>query len=137
MRQTFLLQRFLEAGLVLEVVGLPDVLDDLRELLIAERVARLPTALDQQQLVDGGQDEVRSDLRDRPLQLERLPADAFASSGRLRSSATCRASNSVLVMISPFTLTSTCSTISARSGIVAARAASDAATIDCFNITIP
>ena len=38
-RETFLLQRFLEARLVFEVVGLPDVLDDLRELLIAQRVA--------------------------------------------------------------------------------------------------
>ena len=42
-----------------------------------------------------------------------LAGEAFANSGRFRSSATWRASNSVLVMISPFTLTSTCSRISA------------------------
>ena len=102
--------------------GLPDVLDDLRELLLAERVPRFPAALDQQQLVDGAR--IRSGVICAIARCSSgLAVPAFASSGRLRSSATWRASNSVFVMISPFTLTSTCSTISARSGIVAARAA--------------
>ena len=46
----------------------------------------------------------------------RLSAEAFASSGRVLSAASCRCSNSVLVRMSPFTLTSTCSTICAVAG---------------------
>ena len=45
-----------------------------------------------------------------------LSVVVFASSGRWRSTLTWRCSNSVFVIMSPFTLTSTCSRISARAG---------------------
>ena len=57
-RHPFLLERRLELRLVLEVVLLLDVVEDAVELLVAERVAQLAAALDQQQLVDGVEDQL-------------------------------------------------------------------------------
>ena len=54
----FLLQRRLELRVVVEVVLLLDVVDDAVELLVAERVAQLAAALDQQQLVDRVEDQL-------------------------------------------------------------------------------
>ena len=122
MRHPFLLQRLLELVFVFEVVLLLDVLDDALELLVAEREPELASALDQQQLVDGVENELRRYFSDRLSEFGTVGV-TFASSGRVRNTETCRCSNSVFVRMSPFTLTSTCSMICAPTGTEAMTAA--------------
>ena len=68
-RHVFLLERRLELLFGLDLVLFLDVVDDVAELLGAERVAQLAAALDEQQLVNGVDDDVGRDVDERLLQL--------------------------------------------------------------------
>ena len=114
-------ERGLELLVVLEVLFLADVVEPALELLVAEVIALLLAALQEQQLVDRVDEELRRDLVERLLQLlvvvRRSPACRSTPRSAGRIAAICRSSSSVLVKMSPFTFTRTCSMICARSGI--------------------
>ena len=118
-RHAFLLECRLKRLFGLELVLFLDVLDDVAELLGAERVSELAAALNEEQLVNGIDDDFRRDFGQRLSELGIAAGRNFGS--RCRSAAICRCSRSVLVMMSPFTLTRICS----RMSVAAPRRLSD------------
>ena len=109
-RHAFLLQRGLQRFVGFDLVFFLDVLDDAVEALGGHGVAELLAALDHQHFVDGVDDDAGRDFGQRLLQrLIVLGTEVRDRADEARRSAA--ASSSVLVMISPFTFTSTCSRI--------------------------
>ncbi len=65
----------LELLFAVDVVRLLDVVDDALELLVAEREAELPSALDQQEFIDGVENELRGYFDDRLSEFRALGSD--------------------------------------------------------------
>ena len=102
-----------------EVLLLAEVVEPSLELLVAQVIALLLAHLEQEQLVDRIDEQLRRDLVERLLQLG-VVVDHLglrSTPSRARIAAVCRSSSSVCVKMSPFTFTSTRSMICARRGI--------------------
>ena len=76
-RHPFLLQRLLELFVGVDVVVLLDVVENALELLVAHDVAELAAALDEQQLVDGAENQLRRAFRNRLLEFGAVGGDVL------------------------------------------------------------